>query len=122
MKSKSAVPLVWPEAMVTFTEAGAVKSVVSAVSAAMDTVRAAAEVKAGAPSGSAAFTVTVRVVPSSTWFCSPASVCVSTLRFTAAVEPCCCAETIRSPGWGAGTKTTVGAGRSTTVTAAPVTS
>ena len=65
-KLKVADPLVWPAAMVTSTEAGAVKSAFSAVSAAMSTVKAAAETNADSPSGSAAVTVTVLVSPSST--------------------------------------------------------
>ena len=65
-KLTTAVPLLALAAMVTSTVAGTVKSPVSAVSAAMATVKVAAEVRAAAPTGTAAVTVTVRVLPSST--------------------------------------------------------
>ena len=66
VKLKVAEPLVWPAGIVTSTEAGAVKSAFSAVSAAIVTVKVAAVDKAACPSGSAAVTVTVLVSPSST--------------------------------------------------------
>ena len=66
LKLMAAVPLPWLAGMVTSTEAGAVKSEASAVSAAMETVKVASDVSAAAPYGTAALTVTVRTLPSST--------------------------------------------------------
>ena len=66
VKLKVAEPLVCPAGMVTAAVAGAVKSELSAVSAAMETVKAAGAVRAGDPSGRAARTVTVRESPSAT--------------------------------------------------------
>ena len=65
LKLKVAVPLRWLAGMVTSTEAGAVKSAASAVPAAMETVKVAADVRAAAPCGTAALTVAVRTLPSS---------------------------------------------------------
>ena len=66
VKLKVAVPLCPLAGMVTSTAAGAVKSAASAVSGAMATRKVADSVRAAAPWGTEARTITVRASPSST--------------------------------------------------------